>query len=61
MANVADIQRYLGDIDYPVNKDQLIDHASNQGATEDVIQTLSDLPADQFNSASDVSKAMGSM
>lgn len=61
MANLADVQQYLDDVNYPINKDQLVEHASSRGATEDVIQTLDGLPVDQFNSPGDVSLAMGSM
>ena len=57
--NPVQLQKYLGGIDYPVSKDDLLRHAEQNGADEEVRQTLQDLPADRFNSPNDVSEAAG--
>jgi hypothetical protein len=53
------LQKYLGGIDYPTDKNTLIERARSNGAGEDVLQTLRGLPADRFNSPNDVSEAFG--
>jgi hypothetical protein len=53
------LQKYLGGVDYPLDKDTLIQKARDNGADDDVIQTLQSLPADSFNSPNDVSEAFG--
>lgn len=63
MANIntspAEIQKYLKGIDYPADKDDLIAAAEEEGAPEDVINKLKELPGDSFNSPVDVMKAFG--
>jgi hypothetical protein len=59
MTNPIQLQKFLGGIDYPADKDTLIQRARDNGAGEDVIKTLKDLPMDRFNSPNDVSEAYG--
>jgi len=54
-----ELQKYLGGVDYPVDKDTLVQKARDNGARDDVIQTLQGLPFDSFNSPNDVSEAFG--
>lgn len=58
-ANPTQVQKFLGGIDYPANKDMLMDAARSRGADENVMQTIQDLPYDNFNSPNDVSEAIG--
>ncbi len=53
------IQKYLGGLDFPVDKEQVISHAQSRGADEQALQALRQLPAQRFNSANDISQAMG--
>jgi hypothetical protein len=53
------LQKYLGGVDYPVDKDTLVQKARDNGADDDVVQTLQSLPFDKFNSPNDVSEAFG--
>ena len=53
------LQKYLGGVDYPVDKQTLIQKARDNGADDDVVQTLQRLPFDRFNSPNDVSEAFG--
>jgi len=57
--NPAQLQKFLGGVDYPTDKRTLVERARANGADEDVIQTLSSLDRDRFNSPNDVSEAMG--
>lgn len=58
-ANPIQLQKYLGGIDYPTDKDTLVEHARSNGADDDVLRTLRDLPVEEFNSPNDVSEAFG--
>jgi hypothetical protein len=53
------LQKYLGGVDYPVDKDTLVQKARDNGADDDIVRTLQDLPFDSFNSPNDVSEAFG--
>ena len=57
--NPVQLQKYLGGIDYPTDKRTLIDKARQNGADDNVIDTLSGLDRDRFNSPNDVSEALG--
>jgi hypothetical protein len=54
-----ELQKYLGGIDYPVYRETLVLRAQENGADDDVVQTLRDLPFDRFDSPNDVSQAFG--
>ena len=55
----AIIQKFLGGIDYPASKQDLINHAKKSNADESVLGILNKIPDQQFNSPADVSKAIG--
>lgn len=57
----AQIQQYLGGVDYPSSKEDLIEHAREEGAEDDVIDMIEGLPMDRFNSPNDVSEAISGM
>ena len=61
MANVnpIQVQKYLGGIDYPASKDEVVKKAKSEGADTTVIETLQRMPGDHFNSPNDVSQAIG--
>ncbi|MFG2045708.1 DUF2795 domain-containing protein [Dactylosporangium sp. NPDC048998] len=58
-ANPIEVQRYIGDVDYPTSKQSLVEQARQHGADEKVVRTLQDLPRDRFASSNDVSQALG--
>ena len=58
-ANPIQVQKYLSGMDYPADKDEIIDHAKDQGADNDVVQILQQLPEQEYKTAADVSKAIG--
>ncbi|WP_348757263.1 DUF2795 domain-containing protein [Candidatus Methylocalor cossyra] len=55
----AEIQKHLKGMDYPARKPDLIKHAKGQGADENVVAILQELPDQEFHTAADVSKAIG--
>jgi hypothetical protein len=57
--SAADLQHYLKDINYPVNKGDLIKHAKQHGANDEVVTLLSKFPEQQYNVPTDVSRALG--
>jgi hypothetical protein len=59
--NPIQLQKYLGGIDYPTDKQNLIKRAQQHGADKKVMDTLRALPRDEFNSPNDVSEAIGDM
>ncbi|MEV8517369.1 DUF2795 domain-containing protein [Dactylosporangium sp. NPDC051484] len=58
-ANPIEVQRYLGDVDYPTSKQSLVEQARQHGADDKVVRALQDLPRDRFASPNDVSQAIG--
>jgi hypothetical protein len=59
--NPIQVQKFLGGVDYPISKQELVKHAKGQGADADVTSTLEELPFDEFNSPNDVSEAIGKL
>jgi hypothetical protein len=59
--NPIQLQKFLGGVDYPADKRTLIQRARDNGADDNVLRTLEDLPADRFNSPNDVSEAFGKL
>jgi hypothetical protein len=58
-ANPIQVQKFLSGMDYPANKDELVDHAKSKGADENIMQTLEQLPDEDYETPADVSKAIG--
>ncbi|MBL1263053.1 DUF2795 domain-containing protein [Candidatus Methylomicrobium oryzae] len=58
-ANPIQVQECLSGMDYPADKEEIINHAKDQGADEDVMQTLQQLPEQDYRTAADVSRAIG--
>jgi hypothetical protein len=63
MASVNPIQleKYLKGVDYPANKNDLIKHAQQNGADQQVLETLKQLPDRTYEGPAGVSKAVGAM
>lgn len=57
--NPIQVQKFLKGVDYPCSKEQLIQKAKEEGADENVIQTLQQTTMDSFNSPNDVAQAIG--
>jgi hypothetical protein len=53
--NPIQMQKFLAGVDYPADRDTLIEHARSQGADDDVLQGLSQLPDRSFDGPNAVS------
>jgi hypothetical protein len=58
--NPIQLQKFLRGVDYPADKNTLVERARANGADDNVLDTLRRLGADSFNSPNDVSEALGS-
>ncbi|WP_341529721.1 DUF2795 domain-containing protein [Nostoc sp. UHCC 0302] len=56
--NPVQLQKHLKGIDYPASKQELIVHAQQHGADENAISALESLPEDQYETPTDVSRAI---
>jgi hypothetical protein len=59
--NPIQVQKFLGGIDYPASKDDLLQKARQEGASQEVVSTLESMPGDRYNSPNDVSEAIGKL
>lgn len=57
--NPAEVEQFLGGLNYPASKQQVVDRARDNGASEDVMDALDKLPDRTFNSPADVNRALG--
>lgn len=57
--NPIQMQKYLKGMDYPASKEEIVKHAEQQGATEDIRSALAQLPDQRYETPADVSKAVG--
>lgn len=60
-ANPVEVEKSLKGIDFPAKKDDLVKHAKQHGANQDVLETIQQLPKEEFFNAADVAKAIGEM
>jgi hypothetical protein len=61
VVNPIQLQKFLKGIDYPADKNTLLQRARENGADDNVMRTLEQLPRDRFNSPNDVSEAVGEL
>lgn len=55
MANPIQMQKFLGGIDYPASKDDLVEHARQKGADEEVLRQLESMPDRTYDGPNAVS------
>ena len=55
----AQVEKYLKGIDFPATLEDMIEHARENGAPEDVISLLEQMPDREYDSAADVAKGVG--
>jgi hypothetical protein len=62
MANVNPIQlqKFLGGVDYPASKDDLLKKAEEHGADDEVMEALRALPDQEYDAPTAVTKAASS-
>ncbi len=59
--NPIQVQKYLGGINYPASKKELLDTAKKKGADQNVMDTLNKLPDRSYDAPTDVTKAIGKL
>ena len=58
-ANPVEVEKHLKGVNYPANKRELLAHARQNGASQDILETLKDLREENFNSPVEVNRAIG--
>jgi hypothetical protein len=53
-----EVQRFLSGVDYPATRDELVAEAENANATDEVLDALRGLPAQEFDSPTKVSESL---
>lgn len=56
--NPIQMQKYLGGVDYPISRDDLVETAKSNGAGDDILDALKNAGADTFDSPTAVSSAV---
>ncbi len=59
--SAADFARGLKGAHFPASKDDLVDLARENGVEDEIIETMEDLPEDEFASVAEVEKAFGQL
>lgn len=57
--NPIEVEKHLKGIKFPANRDDLIEHARQNHAPEEVLSTLERMPDREFSNAADVAKGGG--
>ena len=58
-ATPAEVEKYLKGLDYPAERDELVDWATEEGAPDNVISLLERIPDREYESPADVAKGIG--
>jgi hypothetical protein len=58
MVSPIDIQKALSGMDYPANKEQILQKAEQNGADDQVLEALRRIPDREYDGPSGVSKAV---
>jgi hypothetical protein len=60
MANISpvEVQETLSGVDYPADKQQLMDMARDNGADQEVLDALEGIPDQEYGSPTDVTSAL---
>ncbi|MEN3297578.1 MAG: hypothetical protein V7642_6831 [Burkholderiales bacterium] len=59
--NPIQVQKYLKGVDYPVDKRKLLETARKEGADENILKTLEQLPEKKYDAPVDVSQEIGKL
>lgn len=59
--NPIQVQKYLKGEDYPTDKQELIRRAREEGAPDEIVSVLEQLPEKKYESVTDVTKELGNI
>jgi hypothetical protein len=54
--NPIEMQKYLGGVDYPAHRDDLVRHAEDKGADQEVLEGLKKIPDREYDGPNAVSQ-----
>lgn len=57
--NPIELQKHLKGLDYPASKEDVINHAEKSGVDKEIKAVLEQLPDEEFETPTDVNKAVG--
>lgn len=57
--NLIEIEKALGGIDFPVDKETIVSKARENGAGGEEISALEDLPERKYNNPTEITEALG--
>lgn len=58
-ANPIEIQKHLKGLDYPASKEEILQHAQQQGVEDQIYSLLEQLPDQQYEKPTDVNHEIG--
>jgi hypothetical protein len=56
--NPIQVQKFLGGMDYPVDKQTILSTAKDKGADENVLRALESIPDGEYDAPTAISKAI---
>lgn len=56
--SAAEVEKYVGGIDFPANKQELVEHARGKDAPREVLDLMENFPEREYGSANDVASAI---
>lgn len=56
--NPIQVQKFLGEVDYPATRETLLSHAKDSGADSNVLDALGNIPDKEYDSPTAVSSAV---
>lgn len=59
--NPVQVQKFLGGLDYPVSKQDILDRARDNGADENVMDALERIPDREYDGPTAVSREVGQL
>ncbi|WP_229403004.1 DUF2795 domain-containing protein [Micromonospora okii] len=57
----AELLEYLGGLDYPVSREDLVRWGQENGASTELLRMLRSLPAEEFDSPTELSTALNTL
>jgi hypothetical protein len=57
LKNPVELERYLGGVDYPANRDALLSAARDNGADDSLVEKLEQLPDREYSGPDKVTEA----
>lgn len=59
--NPVQVQKFLGGMNYPATRDDVMDYARENGADDNIMHTLERLPSTSYETPADISQAIGNI